>query len=105
MPGVTGSTLNLSSNAVSRASSGIRRIIAKAWPLFARSERRTLRENKNTMKAAYLCDGVRTPIGRYGGVLASVRADDLAAIPIRALIERNPNVDWSAIDDLYFGCA
>jgi 3-oxoadipyl-CoA thiolase len=57
------------------------------------------------VKAAYLCDGVRTPIGRYGGALASVRADDLAAIPIRALVERNPGVDWGAIDDVYLGCA
>lgn len=57
------------------------------------------------MNAAFLCDGVRTPIGRYGGVLAGVRADDLAAIPIRALIERNPSVDWEAVDEVYLGCA
>src|SRR5690606_16108042 len=48
---------------------------------------------------------IRTPIGRYGGALAGVRADDLAAIPIRALIERNPGVDWAAVDDIYYGCA
>ncbi len=56
-------------------------------------------------RAAFLCDGVRTPIGRYGGVLSSVRTDDLAAIPIRALIERNPGVDWAVLDDVYLGCA
>jgi 3-oxoadipyl-CoA thiolase len=54
---------------------------------------------------AYLCDAVRTPIGRYGGALAMVRTDDLAAVPIRALIERNSGVDWGAVDDVVFGCA
>ncbi len=54
---------------------------------------------------AYLCDAVRTPIGKYGGVLAQVRADDLGAIPIAALTDRNPGVDWEAVDDVYFGCA
>ena len=54
---------------------------------------------------AYICDGVRTPIGRFGGVLSTVRADDLAAIPIRALVERNPNIKWGEIDDVLFGCA
>ncbi|MGQ0560200.1 MAG: 3-oxoadipyl-CoA thiolase [Sphingosinicella sp.] len=57
------------------------------------------------MTEAYICDAVRTPIGRYGGSLASVRADDLAAIPIRALIERNPNVNWDEVDDVVMGCA
>src|SRR5438270_6286494 len=57
------------------------------------------------MTEAYLCDAVRTPIGRYGGALAHVRADDLAAIPIRALIERNPEVDWGEMDDVILGCA
>ena len=56
-------------------------------------------------KQAYICDAVRTPIGRYGGALAGVRADDLGAVPIRALMERNPGVDWSAIDDVIYGCA
>jgi 3-oxoadipyl-CoA thiolase len=54
---------------------------------------------------AYICDYIRTPIGRYGGALAHVRADDLAAIPIKALIDRNPNVDWSELDDVILGCA
>jgi acetyl-CoA acyltransferase len=54
---------------------------------------------------AFICDAVRTPFGRYGGALRSVRADDLAAIPIAALMARNPNVDWSAVDDVYLGCA
>ncbi|HZO52738.1 MAG TPA: 3-oxoadipyl-CoA thiolase [Bryobacteraceae bacterium] len=54
---------------------------------------------------AFICDAIRTPFGRYGGALASVRTDDLAAIPLRALIERNPNVDWARVDDVYYGCA
>ena len=57
------------------------------------------------MQDAFICDAVRTPIGRYGGALAQIRADDLAALPLRALMERNPGVDWSAVDDLIFGCA
>ena len=57
------------------------------------------------MADAFICDAVRTPIGRYGGALSSVRADDLAAIPIRALIERNKGVDWSELDDVILGCA
>ncbi|MGN4073468.1 3-oxoadipyl-CoA thiolase [Burkholderia gladioli] len=57
------------------------------------------------MTDAFLCDAIRTPIGRYGGSLSSVRADDLGAVPIKALIERNRDVDWSAIDDVIYGCA
>lgn len=57
------------------------------------------------MKDAFICDAVRTPFGRYGGVLAAVRADDLAAVPIKALQERNPGVQWDAVDDVIFGCA
>jgi acetyl-CoA acyltransferase len=57
------------------------------------------------MEIAYLCDAIRTPIGRYGGALASVRADDLAAIPLAALVERNRGVDWGALDDVMYGCA
>jgi 3-oxoadipyl-CoA thiolase len=57
------------------------------------------------MEAAYICDAIRTPIGRYAGALASVRTDDLAAIPIKALIARNANVDWNALDDVVYGCA
>ncbi|TNC77031.1 3-oxoadipyl-CoA thiolase [Janthinobacterium lividum] len=57
------------------------------------------------MNEAFICDAVRTPFGRYGGALASVRADDLGALPISALIARNPSVDWSAIDDVFYGCA
>ena len=57
------------------------------------------------MAEAFICDAVRTPIGRYGGALASVRADDLAAVPLRALVERNPSVRWEEVDDLIFGCA
>lgn len=54
---------------------------------------------------AFLCDAVRTPIGKYGGVLSQMRADDLAAVPLAALVQRNPQVDWEAVDDVYFGCA
>lgn len=57
------------------------------------------------MKSAWICDAVRTPIGRYGGTLSSIRTDDLGAIPIKALLDRHPNLDASAIDDLIFGCA
>jgi 3-oxoadipyl-CoA thiolase len=57
------------------------------------------------MPEAFICDGMRTPIGRYGGALARVRTDDLAAVPIKALMARNVGVDWSALDEVYFGCA
>jgi acetyl-CoA acyltransferase len=57
------------------------------------------------MNEVFLCDAIRTPFGRYGGALASIRVDDLAAVPIRALTERNSNVDWSAVDDVILGCA
>lgn len=57
------------------------------------------------MSNAYICDAVRTPIGRYGGALSSVRPDDLAAVPLKALVERHPNVDWRKVDDVILGCA
>ncbi|OGB32321.1 MAG: 3-oxoadipyl-CoA thiolase [Burkholderiales bacterium RIFCSPLOWO2_12_FULL_61_40] len=57
------------------------------------------------MHQAYLCDAIRTPFGRYGGALSSVRADDLAAIPLRSLMTRNPGVDWAAVDEVLLGCA
>ncbi|HDR9509139.1 3-oxoadipyl-CoA thiolase [Burkholderia cepacia] len=57
------------------------------------------------MTDAYICDAIRTPIGRYGGALKDVRADDLGAVPLKALIERNRHVDWTAIDDVIYGCA
>ncbi|MCM8738459.1 3-oxoadipyl-CoA thiolase [Azospirillum sp. A1-3] len=57
------------------------------------------------MREAYICDAVRTPFGRYGGGLAPVRPDDLAAVPLKALMERNPGVEWSAVDDVILGCA
>jgi acetyl-CoA acyltransferase len=57
------------------------------------------------MQDAYICDAIRTPISRYGGALSQVRTDDLGAVPLRALIERNRSVDWAAVDDLYYGCA
>ena len=57
------------------------------------------------MTNAYICDAIRTPIGRYGGALAGVRPDDLGAIPLKALMERNPQVDWTAVDDIIYGCA
>ena len=58
-----------------------------------------------SVRHAFLCDGVRTPIGRYGGALASIRTDDLAAVPIAALVARNAALDWAAVDDVFLGCA
>ena len=57
------------------------------------------------MKDVFICDAIRTPVGRYGGALAAVRADDLGAVPIAALMDRNKSVDWQAVDDLTYGCA
>jgi acetyl-CoA acyltransferase len=57
------------------------------------------------MNEAYICDAIRTPVGRYGGALKDMRADDLGAVPLRELMKRNPGVDWSAVDDVIFGCA
>ena len=59
----------------------------------------------STAPEAFICDAIRTPFGRYGGALSSVRADDLGALPIKALMERNPGVDWKAVDDVLYGCA
>src|SRR2546430_9057800 len=56
------------------------------------------------MTEVFICDAVRTPFGRYGGALASIRTDDLATLPIKALVERNPSVDWAALDDVIYGC-
>jgi len=57
------------------------------------------------MNEVYICDAIRTPVGRYAGVLSSVRTDDLAAIPLKALMDRNSDMDWNAVDDIYMGCA
>jgi len=57
------------------------------------------------MSEVFICDAIRTPFGRYGGALASLRTDDLAALPLKALMERNPGVDWGAVDDVIYGCA
>lgn len=57
------------------------------------------------MPHAFICDYIRTPIGRFGGALAAVRADDLGAAPLAALMDRNPGVDWPAVDDVIYGCA
>jgi acetyl-CoA C-acetyltransferase len=57
------------------------------------------------MPEAFICDAVRTPIGRYGGALSSIRADDLGAVPLAELVRRNPGVDWAALDDVIYGCA
>src|SRR5690554_1821749 len=59
----------------------------------------------NLLQDAYIIDAIRTPVGRYGGALSSVRADDLGAIPMKALMERHPNLDWSKVDDVLYGCA
>ncbi len=57
------------------------------------------------MEEAFLCDGIRTPVGRYGGALSGVRTDDLAAIPLKTLMKRNSGVDWETVDDVILGCA
>ena len=57
------------------------------------------------MREVFICDAIRTPFGRYGGALSAIRTDDLAALPLKALMERNPGVDWGAVDDVVFGCA
>src|ERR1700692_413371 len=57
------------------------------------------------MSEVFICDAIRTPFGRYGGALATIRTDDLAALPLKALMERNPGVDWGAVDDVVLGCA
>ena len=57
------------------------------------------------MTPVYICDYIRTPIGRFGGALSAVRPDDLAALPLRALVSRNPGVEWDRVDDVIFGCA
>ncbi|MCX7308566.1 MAG: beta-ketoacyl synthase N-terminal-like domain-containing protein, partial [Afipia sp.] len=57
------------------------------------------------MRDVFVCDAIRTPIGRFGGSLAKVRTDDLAAVPLKALMARNPKVDWAALDEVAFGCA
>jgi acetyl-CoA acyltransferase len=61
--------------------------------------------SKKNIATVYICDAIRTPIGRYGGSLSSIRTDDLGAIPIKALMERNPQVNWNEVDDVIFGCA
>ena len=57
------------------------------------------------MTPALICDAIRTPFGRYGGALSSIRTDDLGALPIQALMARNPGVDWAAVEDVIYGCA
>ena len=56
------------------------------------------------MTHAFICDGVRTPVGRYGGILSGVRTDDLAAVPIKALMARHPGLDWALLEEVYYGC-
>jgi acetyl-CoA acyltransferase len=75
--------------------------------MVARVHRETIQQTRGSMDMAeaFICDYIRTPIGRFGGALSAVRADDLAAVPLKALMERNASVDWAAIDDLVFGCA
>ena len=57
------------------------------------------------MNNVYICDAIRTPVGKYAGALSSVRTDDLAAIPLRAIMERNPGINWLEVDDVILGCA
>jgi acetyl-CoA acyltransferase len=56
------------------------------------------------MSEAFICDAIRTPVGRYGGALSNIRTDDLAALPLKALMARNPNLDWAAVEEVIFGC-
>src|SRR5580698_6340178 len=108
------STSNLFINALRQARS-IRAVAqghsCMAWPLrmcarCGNAWRCALPINwRHLMTEAFLCDAIRTPIGRYAGALSSVRADDLGAVPLKALMERNKDVDWSAIDDVIYGCA
>src|ERR1700674_3950053 len=65
----------------------------------------TRHSGRDSMGDVFICDAVRTPIGRFGGSLAKVRADDLAAAPIKALMAKHPGLDWSAVDEVFFGCA
>src|SRR5260370_38897350 len=67
--------------------------------------RKTRHSGRDSMRDVFVCDAVRTPIGRFGGSLAKVRADDLAATPIKALMARHPKLDWLEVDEVYFGCA
>src|ERR1700730_14421680 len=67
--------------------------------------RETGHSGRDSMGDVFICDAVRTPIGRFGGSLAKVRADDLGAVPIKALMAKHPNLDWSKVDEVYFGCA
>src|SRR5262245_65652965 len=71
---------------------------AVAAPAQARADWSQVSRGRSSMRDAFICDAVRTPIGRYGGVLASVRPDDLGAVPIKALMERNSGVDWATLD-------
>src|SRR5690606_5021005 len=69
------------------------------------SSRGNFIKKRSDKKNAYIIDAIRTPFGRYAGGLATVRADDLGALPIKALIERNPSVNWEQVDDVIYGCA
>src|SRR5712675_1196320 len=71
----------------------------------APSARMATRPEETPMREAFICDAARTAIGRYGGGLSKVRTDDLAAVPLRALVRRNPKADWSALDEVLLGCA
>src|SRR5205814_2497037 len=93
-PSVTGKTENISEEGKhARVSARFRTKIASA------------ETPRTAMETAYICDAIRTPFGRYGGMLASIRTDDLAAIPLKALVERNAGVDWNAVEDVVYGCA
>lgn len=76
----------------------------KAWGMIKSFDSLSFAELHMTIHA-FICDAIRTPFGRYGGALASVRTDDLAAIPLKALMARNPGVRWEELDDTIFGCA
>ena len=72
---------------------------------FSTEEKSTLQSESNEMNEVFICDAIRTPVGRFGGSLATIRADDLAALPLKALMDRNPDLDFSQVDDVILGCA
>src|SRR5438067_2544242 len=71
----------------------------------AQSAPKRRHSGRKQMRDVFICDAVRTPIGRFGGALAKVRADDLAAAPIKALMAKHPGLDWSLVDEVFYGCA
>src|SRR6185437_16396564 len=82
-----------------------RRLTGRNTPPTTRDQIQAAFQRRTPMGDVFICDAVRTPIGRFGGSLAKVRADDLAAAPIKALMAKHPKLDWSSVDEVFFGCA